>query len=293
MGDFLLYGEANLKIPDWFHVANYDSAENWTAAEWSNAIFDRLVISQSFDTDKAPLHEIFVQTLIVLFNLNSEILDKGLVHTWNAIMKEIHLNPKGVDKSYLKFHKTKLKPVEPVRIGSLAYWTKRATQGLNDEIKDYIFDRKASFPLPENTEEIVNKTLEERNIEIGRDPESWDNGVLARINLAMPKKLLLKQLSDFIDENREKYQIQHMKKPPSKANFRSWHDGRILGYFDLQLISRINQVSLTQEQIGKLLFPEEFDVALADRVRGVTRPLANFAFRESICTALDNIQGLD
>ncbi|WP_224776499.1 DUF6387 family protein, partial [Citrobacter freundii] len=49
---------------------------------------------------------------------------------------------------------------------------------------------------------------------------------------------------------------------------------KVLPYIDLFLWGEITGITLTQFQLAQLLFPDEFEVDIKDRLRSVTRPKA-------------------
>ena len=60
----------------------------------------------------------------------------------------------------------------------------------------------------------------------------------------------------------------------------------ILPYLDLTLWAQAHGVEITQHAIGSALFPDEYDVNLAERIRKVTKPRALKVSTESYVRAL-------
>tara|TARA_R100001509_G_scaffold157338_1_gene121359 strand:- start:569 stop:1057 length:489 start_codon:yes stop_codon:yes gene_type:complete len=72
---------------------------------------------------------------------------------------------------------------------------------------------------------------------------------------------------------------KQMKQPPTFKNFsskvlRSWCKHRVLACIDLDLYAAYHRVELPNHFVGRLLFPDEFEVDTGERVRKVVRPLA-------------------
>lgn len=53
-----------------------------------------------------------------------------------------------------------------------------------------------------------------------------------------------------------------------------WTEKKVLPYLDLKLISRAHGVEMTNYRIGELLFKEETDVDIAEKIRKVVKPCA-------------------
>jgi len=219
-----------LKIPHWFDMKNYDCVESWNAADWANAIYMRVTMLEFFRT---PERAYFLRLLTRRLKNKSKDLKHDTPETWLEIIKELHLDPRGDEREKWKFYEFKPKPVIPATLRLLTHWTEQATHDLTDEIKDYLYGMPASH-VPDEVIKIGEKTIEDRNIELGLEAKYWNNSIFARINLALPKDLILKSVSKMIDESREKYQIEYMEKPPSKFDFHRWQEAKILGYFDLR-----------------------------------------------------------
>ncbi len=268
-------------IPAWFNVTNYDCAATWTEKDWAHAVSTRMMVSEStmpFEKDR------YVFTLAIVFELDSRYSTAPFIDTWNAIVKEMHCNPIGV-KNRNFFYQRYKRTVSSLTVAELVLLYKKATEGISAEDIDYLRGDTIE-PPSEDTIEFFWQTVEERNVEMGRWSNSRDKSINVNINLNMPKSLILKQLSAEIDASREKYDIHYLTKPPSTFDFRRWHEMKVLAYHDLLLLAKINSVALTNEQIGTYLFPDEFNVGLADRVRKVIKPLSDILFQEETCAAL-------
>jgi hypothetical protein len=73
----------------------------------------------------------------------------------------------------------------------------------------------------------------------------------------------------------------------SERSLQSWIDFRVLPFIDLNIYcSRIAELQLTQAVAGSLLFPDEIDVDLTERVRKVVIPLAERLLSYSFLLAL-------
>jgi hypothetical protein len=68
------------------------------------------------------------------------------------------------------------------------------------------------------------------------------------------------------------------KKMFNLKEIEKWCNNKILPYIDLTIISESEGEKLTQHTIGQLLYPDEYDVDLTERIRQTVKPLAKSIF---------------
>lgn len=116
-----------------------------------------------------------------------------------------------------------------------------------------------------------------------------DERVLVSVNLEGAEEAIISDFVIWLKETRRAFNIQTPNTPgklPSAQEFQDWSRYMILPYLDLTLWAQAHRVDLTQHAIGLALFPDEYDVNLAERIRKVTKPLAMKASKESYVRAL-------
>jgi hypothetical protein len=64
----------------------------------------------------------------------------------------------------------------------------------------------------------------------------------------------------------------------TEKDFDDWRNAKVLQYFDLISISELDGNRISNHVIGDLLFPDEVDVDVAERVRKVTKRKAQQVF---------------
>jgi hypothetical protein len=69
-------------------------------------------------------------------------------------------------------------------------------------------------------------------------------------------------------------------------NFAEWNKWRLLPYIDLILVGKANRAEITQPRIARLIFDDEFEVDIVDRLRRTTKPKAEWLIREETVTAM-------
>ncbi|MGM3273719.1 DUF6387 family protein [Ralstonia sp. 24A2] len=94
------------------------------------------------------------------------------------------------------------------------------------------------------------------------------------VNLYASEEQLVDDFREFLRETRAAMGIPNLQKRFNQSDFDGWHEFRILAYLDLTAWAEIHGASISQQEMGFALFPGEYDVSLADRVRKVVKPLA-------------------
>jgi hypothetical protein len=73
---------------------------------------------------------------------------------------------------------------------------------------------------------------------------------------------------------RQALNCQRPKKLFTRADFDRWVELGIIPYLDLVLIAKIEGKKIKQNQLGKLIFPNDLTVDVVERIRKSTKPLA-------------------
>ncbi|MBU9373430.1 hypothetical protein KTE28_03665 [Burkholderia multivorans] len=110
--------------------------------------------------------------------------------------------------------------------------------------------------------------------------------VRVRVDLNSSDEKIVSDFRAWLAETRRRTGITVKKRRFSDSDFHDWAEKRVLAYIDLKIWQEKSNVRLTNHVIGTALFPDEFDVALSERVRKVVAPLAEFAVAGSTITAL-------
>jgi hypothetical protein len=290
----LLHGESQLSIPEWFDVDNYACTQTWGKKEWSNAIFVRLLIPELIELREnlkehndmdMPENDIAINSFISQFRLDQSYSKLYFIDKINYILRDLHEDPDKVNRiDFSKVRSTNW-AVGLITINQLVNIYERVTSGLSKNTMEYL----AGKTLDGSSEdvELGNKSLLDRTIDLGGETDYWGRSILVSVNVDMPDEILLEQLSNIIQESRKKYKTKNLGRSATEVDLRRWYDNRVLGYYDLLLIAHINGREITNQQAGARLFPTEFDVALADRIRKVVKPLSNLVFQHSTRHMLD------
>ena len=79
---------------------------------------------------------------------------------------------------------------------------------------------------------------------------------------------------------------QNIKTSFSSDDLEEWVTKGVLPYIDLFLVTKKLGVNIPFHRLGKLIFPEEYDIDTGERVRKVTKPLADHLLRTDTLNAL-------
>jgi hypothetical protein len=113
-----------------------------------------------------------------------------------------------------------------------------------------------------------------------------DGDVLAKVDLHSSDEKLAADFSAWVKATRLQTGIAAPRKKFTAVDFSNWSDSGILPYLDLTLWASANEIEITQQLLGTTIYPSEFNVNLAERIRKVTRPLAKLMTREVFTDAL-------
>ncbi|MCA8296314.1 DUF6387 family protein [Burkholderia sp. AU30198] len=98
--------------------------------------------------------------------------------------------------------------------------------------------------------------------------------ISATVDLYASEEKLIDDFRRWLRKTRSALGIPDMKKRFSADDFREWHKYRILAYLDLLSWAQLFGHTPTNQQFGIALFPDEYTVNLADRMRKTVAPTA-------------------
>ncbi|WP_446810582.1 DUF6387 family protein [Methylomonas sp. 2BW1-5-20] len=106
------------------------------------------------------------------------------------------------------------------------------------------------------------------------------------IKVSASDEQILYDFKAWLDSYRKEFGIRHLQKKFTNKNLDEWFKWRLLPYLDLLLVSKITKTELTQNRIARLLFSDNYDVDIVDRLRRTTKPKAEWLISE------ETMQGL-
>jgi hypothetical protein len=103
---------------------------------------------------------------------------------------------------------------------------------------------------------------------------STSGEVLVSVDLFASEEKLVDDFRSWLRVTRQALNVPSIQRRFARADFERWHQNRILAYLDLSFWADINGHKMTNQILGVALFPEEYNIGLADRVRKVVAPIA-------------------
>jgi hypothetical protein len=106
------------------------------------------------------------------------------------------------------------------------------------------------------------------------------------VNLSATDEQIKKDFAHWLTHYRQAINYQHKEKLFTQVDFNYWVEYGVIQYLDLVLIAKIEGKKITQNKLARLIFPDEFDVDIVERIRKVTKPTAEWLIKSEICNTL-------
>ncbi|MFC7515132.1 DUF6387 family protein [Herbaspirillum sp. GCM10030257] len=271
---------------NWFDVSNYDQCKEWTAEEWYYAILWRNYLLVAVDEITSVFADEFLKLMIKTEPTEWPLAPELRTSLWSECIVNIHQDPRPQRKSPFMGSDTKYQ-YQAVRECDLSTLGAFANELINSRptresevLFGNIWDEEFS-----NT--VGNKTIDDLYTEKFGAVRDENIQLVLLVDLEAPDSVLIEQMLNLVHGRRALHRVDALPKVPDDVQLAKWHRSRILGYVDINLYKKILGVSLTDHQIGMLLFPNEYDISLSERIRKVIRPLATKVFRPETLSALE------
>ena len=106
------------------------------------------------------------------------------------------------------------------------------------------------------------------------------------IDLSATDEQIMNDFSNWLEYFRKYIDYPTQKKLITQSDFDQWIEYRVIPYLDLALIAKLEGKKITQNQIARLIFPDEYEVDIVERLRKVTKPIAQRLIKNEIQTTL-------
>lgn len=106
------------------------------------------------------------------------------------------------------------------------------------------------------------------------------------INLSATDEQIKNDFSHWLTHYRQAISYQNQKRLFTQVDFDYWVEYGVIPYLDLALIAKIEGKKITQNKLARMIFPNEYDVDIVERVRKVTKPTAEWLIKSEIYAAL-------
>ncbi len=143
-----------------------------------------------------------------------------------------------------------------------------ALRAADEQLSERDFHSVTSSAWDQKTKEAMQRPA---HALLHHGAERWVN-----VDLSAPDHVLLSDFQNWLAEQRQ-HQACKQARPPIRftaADMMQWSRSRVLPYLDLLLLAKAFKVRIKQHEIAERLFPDERAVDVVERVRKVTKPLA-------------------
>lgn len=287
-------------VPEWFDLANYDSLRDATLRDWLVELTNRKWAFHVLRDSSLPDgDDLFDRALRHARYLWDRIKSHGsLTGRHQATLKTIYsaLHESEDQSPPAPYEPAAWKVDEAKHLMSIGEWpdTGRWVSPLTKgeaATRLWVAGEIDGLSLPDDyrrpDERLIRLCGSVSPLDlVGR--ETFRNERFLRVDLEAPDELLEAEFDAWLSLQRQRQASSGEITPrmASEADFADWCKYRVLPYIDLAFAMDYEGFRLTQERLGDLLFPDEPDVSIAERIRKVTRPKALAVFSHSFIRGL-------
>lgn len=278
----------------WFDLSKYDELKNLDLLNWCCQIWAR---QHLFDYFVNPDNKEFISTddsRLLLDNMllraqsiksHPIIVDDGMADLYRRDQQE--LNDGWLNRDAYPFNSHSIRNV-----------TLRDVCFASDYLPDILLDMFGT------EEPVLNVDATDEDSELAQKPFSWCLGNLddtasdyintsdayswVEVNLNASDEQIVKDFQRWLVGHRKA--IEHFSTPKNFTvkMFNDWIDWKLLPYIDLMIVAKQEKKSITQSKIARLIFPNEYDVDITERVRRTTKLNAEWLMRWETLLAIHN-----
>ena len=233
----------------WFNVEKYSIAKNWSLSDWGQNLLSRAQLRQRINYGATEYDELVVPSIVHL------MLDPCPMRIENSSLSLMH------DYD------------QPARIREKALfdmWTdiEVFNNPKMDDVRSNIEKLQMNMEDPTVDHDFLWLCLDDVSKERGM-PDLPEKMLL--IDLNATDAVLIFEFKRWLKNKRAKL---GSNLPKTGFNTAEWDRYNVLGFIDIDIFARATGSTISNSTLGDLLFPDEIDVDLSERVRKVVRPMA-------------------
>lgn len=253
----------------WFDIERYEPLKNLGLEWWAGSLMLRyLLLSQSQDKPNRTINENLLKVIPKMMicpvpdgenhKERVALFANGRPRIWDITVLDVYLERFSLEKEEFQ---------DVLEIAQK--WSK----GLDDSGK--------FSPCPELLDSSFDDFLISRGFDHYRDQ-------MVNVDLNATDEQLISDFTDWLAEKRKKRSSMIPKKNVGTKDVQEWIKYQVLALIDLDIFCAYTKTTIAHSTLGSLLFPDEYDVDLSERVRKVVRPMAKTLMSSSFLGALDN-----
>lgn len=108
------------------------------------------------------------------------------------------------------------------------------------------------------------------------------NTYYVSVDLVASDEQLKEDFSSWLEKTRKQIKKKKKRRFVKQADFDQWVKHGVIPYLDLTFMAKLEGKKITQDQIGDLIFPNQLNVTVSERIRKVTKPLAEWLINDDI-----------
>jgi hypothetical protein len=276
--------------PSWFDLEKYSFTDNLECWKWARLLNHRHRIKSLLESrdrksnTEGNIWDMEIENEFRLLVDNLEICSSGEGFEVEAPQ------PDGA----VHFPTRRVSAVEALTVGGAGFlWgAVRESEFVAPFELNFLEDRDPpTFYEARDFWSLSKKSVNDLFLQVGEMEEPWYEGcsVYLSIDIAASEARLMEEFQAFIRDEKRKLNLSSMSSRKfGRAERKRWHQNRVLPYLDLILWFGFKRVPITQQEIGVLLFPDELNVALSERIRKTLKPLADEVMSDQFLYALSH-----
>lgn len=247
--------------PEWFYLDNYNVCEKYTRKEWGKAFSMRKVglYNNILEDLSEGIDKNFLIDTLIYFSQNNERVNGDDFFDFSSI-SELDLS------DFISIYASmKHTPSEMIKkIDSMFYQPLDGTE-VNTSFEPFKDWQEVDLERTFGVDFDFFSPLTNHCPDIQR---------FVTVDLSNNDEKIIEDFKLFLQGERERKDTKNSHKRKRDKDIELIHKYNVLPYMDLYLWCIISGEKLTQYQMANLLFPDEHDVDIKDRLRMVTIPRA-------------------
>lgn len=106
------------------------------------------------------------------------------------------------------------------------------------------------------------------------------------VDLGASDEQIMNDFRHWLTEYRKFTGYESPKKNFTDKDLSEWVAYRVIPYIDLKIIANFEGKTIKQAKMARLIFPDEYDIDITERLRRTTKPKADWLFSGSTITAI-------
>lgn len=249
-------------LPSSFDINKYDACASFGIADWYNNLMYRALRRTMFET-----HRDYYSN-----ELNGSV--ENLLRNPIAPVRKLKEGD-GFAKNVFRSQVRDQTAAELVFGGwSLEAYGDRAQKYIDAHAimqEDMNGGKKYNAAVAKNAFDVLDVPAWKMMTDLGVD---LSGEVAVNVDLFSSEEKLIADFKVWLRSTRAVLNVPDLKGRFNRSDFDRWHKNRILAYLDIALWGKVKGVRLTNQIIGVALFPNEYNVSLAERIRKTVAPEA-------------------